>query len=69
MAKSQHIEWLLEGVDVWNERREKKDFLPDFNGSNLSFEFYKIGKFTARDLIPLEGINLSNANLSNATLY
>lgn len=36
MANQQHIEWLLEGVEAWNARRKKDDFLAEFSGANLS---------------------------------
>ena len=26
MANPEHIEWLLEGVETWNRRREQEDF-------------------------------------------
>jgi hypothetical protein len=34
MANQQHIEWLLEGVEAWNARREREDFVPDFDGES-----------------------------------
>ena len=33
MANTQHIQWLLEGVEAWNKRREREDFVPDLSGS------------------------------------
>lgn len=35
MANPQHIDWLLEGVEAWNARRERNDFVPDFEGADL----------------------------------
>lgn len=32
MVKQQHVDWLLEGVDAWNERRRSSAFRPDFIG-------------------------------------
>ena len=55
MAEQQHIEWLLEGVEAWNKRREQKDFRPDFSGAIL------------RDA-KLCNVNLLQANLTNAVL-
>ncbi len=26
MANPQHLEWLKEGVEAWNRRREREDF-------------------------------------------
>lgn len=36
MANQQHIEWLLEGVEAWNARREQEEFMPDFEGADLN---------------------------------
>lgn len=55
MANPQHIEWLHEGVEAWNRRREQTDFIPDLSNADLS----------NRDLFC---INLSNANLNGAKL-
>ena len=36
MANSQHIEWLHEGVETWNKRRERgRDFTPDLRNADL----------------------------------
>lgn len=43
MANQKHIEWLLKGVNAWNERREREDFKPDFEGTDISGEFKKMG--------------------------
>ena len=55
MANPQHIEWLHEGVEAWNRRREQIDFIPDLSNADLS----------NRDLFC---IDLSNANLNGAKL-
>ncbi|MGH1454669.1 MAG: pentapeptide repeat-containing protein [Paracoccaceae bacterium] len=36
MANPQHIEWLLEGVEAWNARRQHYSFVPDFTGLNFN---------------------------------
>ncbi len=36
MANQQHIEWLLEGVEAWNARREREESVPDFEGQESS---------------------------------
>ena len=83
MANPQHVRWLEEGVDAWNERRTTTNFRPDFANHD----------FGGRTLIernrgqepknwarkPLRGIQLSNAilvgadlrvvDLGNASLY
>ena len=53
MANSEHIEWLLEGVEAWNRRREQEDFRPDFGGVDNS---------------DLRETDLTKANLTNAVL-
>ena len=36
MANQQHIEWLKEGVEAWNKRREAVVFRPDLSGYNFA---------------------------------
>lgn len=68
MANQKHIEWLLEGVDAWNARREREDFQPDFEGADISGEFGKRGKLGNDGRVCLRGINLSKADLRKADL-
>ena len=68
MANQQHIEWLLEGVEAWNARREREDFKPDFVGADISGEFGKREKLGADGRVCLRGINLRKANLTDAKL-
>ena len=35
MADQEHVEWLKEGVETWNERREKTNFTPDLSGAEF----------------------------------
>jgi len=35
MANKKHIEWLLEGAEKWNARREKRKFAPDSGDADL----------------------------------
>lgn len=35
MANPQHIQWLNEGVEAWNRRREANRFTPDLSGASL----------------------------------
>ena len=63
MANPEHIKWLLEGVNSWNQRREEEDFEPDFSGANIYWEFEVRGKLDKKNFIPLSNINLSGANL------
>ena len=69
MANPQHIEWLLEGVEFWNSRRENPGFTPDLEHSNLHREFIEHGALEDDgSKVPLRGIDLSDANLHSAKL-
>lgn len=82
MANSEHIAWLLEGVESWNKRRENTmpgaaDFFrPDFENANISQEFYRrgheqfvlIGAEYMLSGVPLECVNLDFANLKGVGL-
>lgn len=73
MANEQHIEWLREGVDSWNKRRQEESFEPDFDGqkfrdvlvpgTSLEGINLKNGFFREADLT---GLNLKRANLEHA---
>ena len=60
MANPQHIEWLLEGVEVWNERRLKDVFTPDFEGADLYREFRRARKLDRNGRIPLAGVDFGD---------
>ena len=68
MANSEHIKWLLEGVESWNIRREQQDFEPDFGGANIYEEFQKSGKLDEDGYIPLARVNLRRANFQESCL-
>ena len=68
MANSEHITWLLEGVDAWNERRKGYLFTPDFEGAPLFRIFQDADKLGNRGTIPLARADLSDANLRRADL-
>lgn len=76
MANEQHIEWLLEGVAAWNARREKEDFIPDFEALDFYDAFDRAGKFEGQKklrpydspTVSLHEVNLSNAKLAKADL-
>lgn len=63
LANKQHIEWLCEGVDSWNERRKHQDFEPDFEEIVIPDEIQDLSYGDS-----FEGINLENANFRNAFL-
>ena len=56
MANQEHIKWLREGVEAWNQRRRRENFIPDFSGADMSHA-------------NLSGVNLRRANLSGAYLF
>ena len=66
MADSQHITWLLEGVDSWNKRREEQEFTPDLSGTNIYEEFRRAGRLDSDGHIPLARMNLNRANLRDS---
>ena len=81
MANPQHIEWLLEGVEAWNARRERDDFVPDFEG--VDFDDVMERELFERTLVPRNGkldrqispmldfrsFNFSRANLQSAVIF
>jgi len=68
MANPQHVQWLLEGIDSWNQRRRSQSFTPDLSGVNLYWEYQKAGLLNNNGSVSLPGINLEGAKLSKATL-
>ena len=72
MADQQHTEWLSEGVDAWNKRRDRYRFRPDLSHAVLGapdpIQAIRGRKKEEWVRIPLQGINLSEANLSYANL-
>lgn len=68
LATRKHIEWLLEGVESWNERRERDDFCPDLARVDIYEEFRKAGKIDNDGNLPLCRINLNRANLTKSRL-
>ncbi len=55
MANPDHLEWLKEGVEAWNQRRKHDDFIPDLRQANLRGA-------------ELRGANLTEAKLRQADL-
>ncbi len=68
MAKDEHIEWLLEGAEKWNARRNNQDFTPDFEGEDLYESFRKAKKLDGEGRIPLSGMNLKQASFRRSRL-
>ena len=69
MADQEHLQWLEEGVDAWNERWMKSSLAPDLSGEDISSALggYKDGD-PPRISIDLKGIRFTRGNLSGATL-
>lgn len=68
MTNPEHVKWLLEGVNIWNRRRQNKPFIPDLNDVDIYTLFKNKDMLSDSGLIPLQGINLSGAGLNRSTL-
>ena len=68
MTDSEHIKWLLEGVESWNARRMAEDFTPRLEGEAISLKFRMVNGLGETDPIPLAGINFEHANLKDTYL-
>ena len=73
MANDEHITWVLEGVENWNERHRNipgdgYPFTPDLEGAPLYRIFREADKLDSRGKIPLAGADLFDANLAKADL-
>ena len=69
MAKYEHIQWLLEGVEAWNLRRESEEFRPDLAGADIREAFRNARGLGSNEPLPLSGIDLSRAKLKDVNLY
>ena len=70
MANKEHLEWLREGVEAWNKRRELTPFFPDLSDMVTTQNELISVNFSGADLrhAKLNGIDLTNANLSGSEL-
>ncbi len=68
MADAQHVEWLLQGADAWNRRRESAPFKPFLMNADIYGEFNKRGLLDQNGRVRLNRFNLSDANLIGAIL-
>ena len=68
MANSKHLQWLVEGSDRWNERRRRNPFVPDLSGADFFEEFRENRKLDSESLIPIAGIDLSDADMTDTIL-
>ena len=70
MANPEHIQWLTEGVEAWNNRRRQGPFfLPDFREANISQALISAGMGDSEGCPDLKNVDLSNADLSNSVLH
>ena len=69
MPDQQHIQWILEGVESWNKRRETQNFSPNLEGADIPRIFGKARnhRYGLSEPVPLTEINLSSSNLRNAS--
>lgn len=68
MANSQHLKWILEGVESWNDRQEQSPFIPDLSGVNIYKAFDEANMLDDDGRIPLRGVNLFAAKMCGAIL-
>ena len=71
MANEQHIQWLLEGVESWNSRFSSRIARVDLEGEDIQrrFSVARNRRYSSSDPLPLANIELSFANLKNASLH
>ena len=75
MANPEHVQWLGEGVESWNGRRQLDTFRPDLVAAQLeatdldsaNLRYAELARATLRN-INLKGANLQHANLQGADL-
>ncbi|MEM6550261.1 MAG: pentapeptide repeat-containing protein, partial [Pseudomonadota bacterium] len=70
MANPQHLEWLREGVDAWNDRRKRDDFRPNLREADLVGAVLWRADLVGADLrdADLGGADLGGADLGGADL-
>ena len=68
MADEEHIKWLLEGVDAWNDRRNSQNFQPNFWSAHIYRAFQESGKLNRNGKAPLYSYNLDDAIFVGADL-
>ncbi|MFN3721282.1 MAG: toll/interleukin-1 receptor domain-containing protein [Rhizobium rhizophilum] len=65
MAIARHVQWLKQGVEAWNRRRETRHFVPSLKHADLKgLDLANVNLRGAQ----LSGADLSNSNLVNANL-
>ncbi len=67
-TQRQHLEWLLEGVEAWNTRRNRELFSPDLAKVDVASAFREANKLSSNARIPLQEINFRRADLTDTNL-
>lgn len=71
MANPQHVQWLREGREAWNERRNVDDLVPDLSESRWRFpeslDGYNLERSDLRNA-DFFGVQVARANLANSNL-
>jgi hypothetical protein len=71
MANKDHLEWLKQGEEVWNQwRKANPDIKPDLTGVDLTGADLREANLTSSDLTGanLNGADLTKADLTGATI-
>ena len=68
MANAEHVKWLLEGVEAWNQRRQTDNFRPDLSNLNVQDKFEEVGLLGQDGRVWLSQIRLENAHLFGTDL-
>ena len=68
MGNETHIQWLLEGREAWNARRESQDFCPDFWSVDIPERFQEAGKLDHNGRVSLARFDLDDAVFRGANL-
>ena len=71
MADQNHVDWLQEGMEAWNARRDASSFTPDLSGVKINLmtnlQGFNFERANLKDSA-LVGVDLRNANLERADL-
>ena len=70
MANTEHVRWLTEGVEAWNNRRDQGPFFfPDLREATISQHLIEAGIVNVEGHPDLKGVDLNHADLSNSSLH
>ena len=68
MGNAEHLEWLHEGAEAWNAKRESRGFTPDFSDEDLHLNFKLARKLDEDGNIPLSNHDLGFADFRGSGL-